>query len=473
MKLNSHHFFWSIKEGFTMTTGRELVKLAFRREPVERVPWVPFVGAHGGVLVGATATEYLKSADLMVKGAAEAVRRYRPDGIPVMFDLQVEAEALGCKLAWADDNPPAVISHPLEEGRKLADLKLPELTAGRIPVALEAARQMRAAHPDLALYGLITGPFTLALHLLGTNIFMKMFDDPEGLKELLAFCRDVGIRMADAYLDAGCDIVAIVDPMTSQIDPESFQTFVSEPVGGIVDRIRERGGLSSIFVCGNAVHNIKVMCDCRPDNLSIDENIPLPHVRELALANGVSFGGNLKLTVVLLLGTADDARRDAVDCLDAGGKTGFILAPGCDLAMATPPANLEAVAEIVHDPYRQDVVRATRSTIGSGLTPADLSTHWRADAVVVDLVTLDSASCAPCQYMVEAVRAAAAVFGHKVVCHEHKVKQIDGLRVMLALGVHNIPTICMDGEIVFVSIIPSRDKLIAAIRERLAKKLWP
>ncbi len=35
---------------------------------------------------------------------------------------QVEAEILGCELNWSKDNPPAVISHPLEMGEKtLAD----------------------------------------------------------------------------------------------------------------------------------------------------------------------------------------------------------------------------------------------------------------------------------------------------------------------------------------------------------------
>ena len=47
------------------------------------------------------------------------------------------------------------------------------------------------------------------------------------------------------------------------------------------------------------------------------------------------------------------AKRDALECMDIGGKRGFILAPGCDLAMATPIENLQAVAELVHDEVEQ------------------------------------------------------------------------------------------------------------------------
>ena len=85
-------------------------------QPVDRIPWVPFVGCHAGQLLGLTATQYLQSAEHLVNGVNKAIELYNPDGIPVAFDLQIEAEALGCKLGWADDNPPAVVSHPLTEG---------------------------------------------------------------------------------------------------------------------------------------------------------------------------------------------------------------------------------------------------------------------------------------------------------------------------------------------------------------------
>jgi uroporphyrinogen-III decarboxylase len=70
--------------------------------------------------------------------SAKPLKEYNPDGIPIIFDLQIEAEILGCKLQWAPHNPPAVISHPLAEGKLLKDLKIPEENEGRVGVALEA-----------------------------------------------------------------------------------------------------------------------------------------------------------------------------------------------------------------------------------------------------------------------------------------------------------------------------------------------
>ncbi len=450
-------------------TGKERIVKAFACEPTDRVPWVPFVGCHAGALIGKDAETYLKSAELIERGVNKAVQLYQPDGIPVMFDLQVEAEALGCGLVWSKENPPAVTRHPLTNGVTLEDLKVPGPEAGRIAVALAATRRIRNTHPDLAVYGLITGPFTLALHLLGTDIFMKMFDTVDQVHQLLGFCRDVCNAMSRYYIEAGCDVIALVDPMTSQIGPDQFQQFVTPYAKDIFAEIDRLGAMSSFFVCGHAQQNIAVMAHTGCGNISIDENIPLDYVRDECRKHNVSFGGNLQLTSVLLLGRPIDAQKNALACLEVAGETGFILAPGCDLPYATPPENLQAVVEIVHDPYKRDVVRQMAAD-----TPdedrLDMLEYGQADKVVVDIITLDSEACAPCQYMVDAVKRVAPEFEGIVIWHEHKIKYRESLVFMTSLMVRNVPTICIDGEIVFVSRIPPRDELIAAIQKRINEK---
>ncbi|MFW5832034.1 MAG: uroporphyrinogen decarboxylase family protein [Prolixibacteraceae bacterium] len=450
--------------------GIELIKKAFALEEMERVPWVPFVGIHGGFLTGVDAETYLKSSDKIVEGVGKAIEEYHPDGIPVVFDLQIEAEILGCDLRWTPHNPPAVVSHPLANGTPLSGLKVPDKTDGRIPVVLEATQILREKYPEVALYGLITGPFTLALHLMGTDIFVKLFESPGEVNEVMQFCTEVGKKMAEYLMEAGCDIIAVVDPMTSQIDPLTFETFVSPFVSQLFSFIKKREKLSSFFVCGHAQQNIEAMCDCKPDNVSIDENIPLDFVKDIALKKGISFGGNMKLTVVLLMGNEDDVREEALNCLDLGGKKGFILAPGCDLPMETPPENIKAVTELVHDPYKQDVVR-TLEKKQNALEVFNMKDYGQADKVIVDIITLDSESCAPCQYMVEAVKRVAPQFEGVVEWREHAIKKMDAVTFMSSLMVKNIPTICIDGKIEFVSKIPPKGELIAAIQKRINEKL--
>ncbi len=451
--------------------GKQLLFDAIERKETERTPWVPFVGVHGGALIGVDAQDYLQSADYIVKGVEKGIEKYKPDGIPVAFDLQIEAEALGCQLQWSKENPPAVVEHVLAE-KALTDLSIPGKEDGRIPIVLEATRNLKAKDYDVALYGLVTGPFTLALHLKGTEIFIEMYDNPDQVQELLKFTRRVAQHMADLYIQAGCDIIALVDPMTSQISPEAFKQFVLPHATECFDFIRQNEVYSSFFVCGHAQKNVEAMCRTGPDNISVDENIPLDWVKDVCQKYDVSYGGNLKLTVVLLMGSRDDVCRHTIKTMDLGDGVGFILAPGCDLPYGVPPENLEVIAEIVRDAYQQQVARELSKKEKNVAEGIDFSDYGQSGKVVVDIITLDSESCAPCQYMVEAVKQVAPHFKDLVIWREHTIKKQEAVEFMKGMMVKNIPTILIDGNIEFVSTIPSRKELVQAIQERINAKMF-
>jgi len=451
---------------------RELLLKALRNESTPRPAWVPFVGVHGGKLIGKTAREYLQSSDLIVQGLKKACELYQPDGLPVVFDLQLEAEVLGCELRWADQTPPSVCAHPLEQGKSLAELPVFDVSNGRFPMVMEAARTMKKdLGGEIGLYGLICGPFTLALHLMGNDIFLQMFDHPDYVKAVIGFCASVGQKVAQAYLDNGMDVVAVVDPMTSQISSEHFADFVAPAVSQIFASVRDRGALSSLFVCGDATRNIAAMCRTACDNISIDENIPLERIRDFTRGHNKSFGGNLRLTTVLLLGDEDDSRLDAIRCLDVGGGCGFVLAPGCDLPYDTPTKNLAAVAEMVTDSYRREIAKRTIIAKTAEEAIAAAPPDYRNDPLVtIDVITLDSSSCAPCQYMMDAVHRASQRLSKPVIVKEHRITTREGISMMSRLGVRNIPTICLDSEPTFISIIPDQNKLVSAIEAKIAAK---
>ena len=451
--------------------GKELILAALSMRPVERTPWAPFVGSHGGKLIGVTADQYLKSADHIAAGLLAAKKRYRADGLPIVFDLQLEAEILGCQLKWSKDGPPSVASHPLAEGKTLADLPEFDLDAGRLPVVWDAlAKVKKEIGHDTAIYGLICGPFTLALHLLGNDIFMEMFDHSDYVQAVIGLAAALGRKMAAAYLEKGADVIAITDPMVSQISPEHYDQFVRPHIDSISREAALRGEKSCIFVCGDATRNLESMALCLAEGCSIDENISLPLARDIMQKAGKSLGGNMRLTTVLLLGTPDAARVEAVRCLKEGAGPGFILAPGCDLPYATPPENLEAVGEVVHDPYKRQIAEKMSD---AGLSPevkalADaivLPDYAARKEVFIDLVTLDSATCAPCQYMAKAAAKGAEEAGVPFKLAEHKVVKPEGIAMMVKLGVANIPTICLDGKATFISLIPDQATLAEAIRK--------
>jgi uroporphyrinogen decarboxylase len=157
--------------------------------------------------------------------------------------------------------------------------------------------------------------------------------------------------------------------------------------------------------------------------------------------------------------------------MEKSGNKGFILAPGCDLPYAVPAKNIQAVAEMVHDEYAREAAKSLKAHEEDAFEDVELPDYHGARAVVLDVITLDSTSCAPCQYMMEAVEKAADAAMVKVWINEHKIKVREGIGMMVKLGVKNLPTICINGEPTFASIIPDQTPLVKAIEKAALAKM--
>ncbi|MFR5646696.1 MAG: uroporphyrinogen decarboxylase family protein [Bilophila wadsworthia] len=220
-------------------TGKEVLFKTLRHEETERPAWVPMAGVHAGFLKGYTADEVYQDADKLVESLLEVEKMYAPDGLILLFDLQLEAEILGCTIKWEKNGPPSVRSHPLESTFEIPDIKITR-DSGRIPLVLDVTRRIKKAVGDrTALYGLFCGPYTLASHLRGTNFFRDARQHPEYVKELMAYTTELGLQMADFYLEEGVDVIVPVDPVVSQTLTH-FKNFVFEPYAKIFRHIATR-----------------------------------------------------------------------------------------------------------------------------------------------------------------------------------------------------------------------------------------
>jgi len=446
--------------------GKELIYSAFRNEKLERTPWVPYTGVQVGKLKGYTAEEVLKNGDKLFDCLMESNRQYSPDGQPVVFDLQIEAEILGCDLLWADNSPPTVKSHPLADTMNIPR-KIPAPTEGRLPLILDVMKRMKAAVGDkTALYGLACGPFTLASHLRSTNIFMDMYDEPEYVKNLLDYCADVFIAVSDYYIGTGMDVIGAVDPLISQISPDSFEEFMAAPYKKIFDHIRAKGAFSSFFVCGDATKNIELMCKTGTDCLSIDENINIVEAKKITDKYDIVISGNIQLTIVMLLGNQKDCQKAALEKIDAMGNRNFILAPGCDMPYDVPSENVIGIGQTVQ------AVEATRKFLESYVkknvdVKVVMPDYAHLDKVMIEVLTIDSQTCAACGYMKAAADDMLAIFGDKIEVIERKITEPENIARLGILGVANLPTIAINGKAAFVSIIPKRDVLQKEVEKYL------
>lgn len=88
-------------------TGKEVLFKTLRHEETERPAWVPMAGVHAGFLKGYTADEVYQDADKLVESLLEVEKMYAPDGLILLFDLQLEAEILGCTIKQMGKERPA------------------------------------------------------------------------------------------------------------------------------------------------------------------------------------------------------------------------------------------------------------------------------------------------------------------------------------------------------------------------------
>ncbi|OGP95186.1 MAG: hypothetical protein A2157_12265 [Deltaproteobacteria bacterium RBG_16_47_11] len=94
-----------------------------------------------------------------------------------------------------------------------------------------------------------------------------------------------------------------------------------------------------------------------------------------------------------------------------------------------------------------------------------------ADKIVVDVLTLDSYQCAACQYMLEAVSALPKHIQGMIEYKEWNIKGKEGIGKFLELKGRVLPTICINKELVFESIIPTYEELIQELAKRAPKEI--
>jgi len=89
-----------------------------------------------------------------------------------------------------------------------------------------------------------------------------------------------------------------------------------------------------------------------------------------------------------------------------------------------------------------------------------------ADVINIDVVTLDSVQCAACGYMMESIAALPSDVQEMITYTEWSIKNKDGIGKFMELGVKVLPTICIERDLVFESIIPQYEELIDEMAKR-------
>jgi len=214
-------------------TKRERVERACAFEPVDRIPFVPAVYEHKARLIGRSPSEVCRSLDLLLEALEKELEIYGPDALTVGVDVyNVEAEAVGCEVRYFGRSPdvPAVAAPILDGPGGIGRLRRPDPGRdGRMPLLVEAAARLaRAKGGEVVVRGAVTGPFSLACALAGTEeVLVATVEEPRFVRDLLDFSARVTADFGKAFLAKGVEPV-LFDSKASPgaASPRVFREFV-------------------------------------------------------------------------------------------------------------------------------------------------------------------------------------------------------------------------------------------------------
>ncbi|MFN3699240.1 MAG: uroporphyrinogen decarboxylase family protein [Dictyoglomus sp.] len=305
---------------------------------------IPLLGAPGVKLTKTTLKDNLTNSDIQFKTLAKILERFQPDGIFPFMDLTIEAEVLGLKIEFPENENPSVREHPVKDREILKEVKKRwKGITGRMKVFVEVAEKM-SNNFDVIKGGYVIGPFTLAGELVGVNdLGIYVIEEEDFVREVLDFTVDVVKEYAKALFEAGVDVIAILEPTAVILSPQLFRKFSLAYFTYLVDELKRP---LIYHICGNTNHLIEDMGKSGAYGLSLDSAVDLKWVSE-KIPSHVYIIGNLDPVRVFLQGNVDLVEKETLNLLKKmEDVNNFILSSGCDIPIGTPLENIDAFMRI-------------------------------------------------------------------------------------------------------------------------------
>lgn len=323
------------------------------QEIPDRAPVVPqsfmFSIMEAGLRIG----DINRNGKRMAETHIHCQEKYRYDGCVIDFDDASLAEACGARIILRD-NEPAIVdeSRPvLRDLRAIYDMEVPDpLKAGRLPEWLEATRTLSEAVGDhVFIMGRADqGPFSVACLLRGTQQFMMdlVTEDPQVIRDVIAFCRKACVAFAKAQKDAGAHVTSIGDALAGPnlIAPEMYRDFAWEPEKLMTNEVQNYGIPLSIHICGNTTSIIPQMAATGARILEIDWQVDMGKAREQIPPETVLMG-NINPSDPMVFGTERDIEEAVRKIITGTRGKGVFISTGCAMGSNTPPENFRAMIE--------------------------------------------------------------------------------------------------------------------------------
>lgn len=262
------------------------------------------------------------------------------DVVMPLFSVCHEAAALGCRVNWGDDGMMPESGKPI--WRTPDDIRLPadflDHAACRTP--LEAIGLLRKRLGDsAAVCGKVFGGWTLGYHLFGVeNFLIGTLDDPAGTRRILDRLTPATVAFARAQVEAGADCILLGDHATRDLcSPAAYREFLAPLHAELAISIPAP---VILHICGDTSDRIGMIAATGLACFHWDTKTGPPETVRAVAGERLSLMGGVS-NELLLRGRPEQITQAAL----AAGRAGIdIVGPECAIPLATPLANLKAIA---------------------------------------------------------------------------------------------------------------------------------
>jgi len=306
-------------------------------------PWIPG-------FVGIGAMEYFTEPDKWLRANLQVVERFGDviflPGFWVEYGMAVEPSAFGCKVSWWSDSPPSV--RPAIAGiNEISRLSVPlPANDGLMPMALHLQKWV---HKQIAPLGYdirmvaARGPLALATHLYGVTEFLTDIKiEPVPAHKLLDLCTETVIRWLKAQAEnlPAVESVLVLDDIPGLLSPADYEVFAHPYLTRIF------AAFPDMFKIYHNDANVEPFAERLAqagfDALNFSHQISMSEMTR-RIGNRVGLIGNVPPLQTMALGTPEDVRASADQCLAAGCRR-LILSVGGGTSPGTPAENVDALA---------------------------------------------------------------------------------------------------------------------------------
>jgi MtaA/CmuA family methyltransferase len=289
---------------------------------------------------GALASNY----KVLVASNIRSMEHFDMDMVSLISDPYRETSAFGADIEFIDEGVPRCLNILVQNIDDVKALRKPDLyTCERTLDRIKGAQLYQdILKGEVPVIGWVEGPLAEACTLAGVSqMLINLMMNPDFCNYLLDKSLVTSKEFAQAQIAEGCQIIGIGDAICSQIDIETYNSFIVDRHRELIDHIHSLGAYAKLHICGDITHLLPSIALIGADIIDFDWQVDLQNGYEIFQNTAVRCG-NIN-PVNIQNNPTREVFEKSLQLVNAEKNRKFMLSGGCEITVNTSPENLMAM----------------------------------------------------------------------------------------------------------------------------------